>query len=277
VEVREVSIEQSFWDSSLEPASEQCGVRSAAVGAKKAIRLGFRLVKGMGEASSKAIEAARAVRPFVSLDDVIRRADLRKDEVEALAEAGAFESLERGRRQALWKARAPRTEGLFAELDVAEPRVALPPLHVKETLLLDYSRTGLSVNDHPMRHLRAALTSRNVLTAAELGRAPQGKVVLVAGLVLTRQRPGTASGVVFITLEDETGTMNLVLYSGIFDAFYLPARHAALLLARGKVEREVTAPRPGEVGKATPVIHVLVEHLERLDVGRVESRSRDFH
>jgi error-prone DNA polymerase len=277
VEVREVSIEESFWDSSLEPNGDNCEVKSAWPGAKKAIRLGFRLVKGVGEATGKAIEAERRVSPFSSLDDVIRRTAIRKDEVEALAEAGAFEPLERGRRQALWKARAPRTEGLFAELDVAEPRAALPPLHPKETLLLDYARTGLSVNDHPMHHLRAGLRRRTVITASELGNMSQGAVVMVAGLVLTRQRPGTASGVVFITLEDETGTMNLVLYSGVFDAYFLTARHAALLLARGKVEREVTLPRPGEVGEATPVIHVLVEHLERLDVGRVENHSRDFH
>jgi error-prone DNA polymerase len=231
----------------------------------------------MGEASGKAIEAARAERAFSSLDDVVRRAKLRKVEVEALAEAGAFEALLGGRRHALWKARAPRTEGLFAELDVAEPHVELPPLHAKEQLLLDYARVGLSVNDHPLKHLRAGLERKRVVTAAELQDLPQGTIVSVAGLVLTRQRPGTASGVVFITLEDETGTMNLVLYSGIFDSFYLVARHAALMLARGKVERQVTQPRPGEVGVATPVIHVLVEHLERLDVGRVENRSRDFH
>jgi error-prone DNA polymerase len=277
VEVREVRIENSTWDSSLEPASEHCRVKSEWPGASKALRLGFRLVKGVGEAAGKAIEAARAARPFTSLDDVVRRAKLQKNEVEALAEAGAFEDIVNGRRQALWKARAPRTEGLFAELDVVEPSVVLPPLHAKEQLLLDYSRVGLSVNDHPMRHLRSVLGRRNVVTAAELSSLLQGAVVQVAGLVLTRQRPGTASGVVFVTLEDETGTMNLVLYSGIFDRFYLAARHATLLLARGKVERQVTMPRPGEVGEATPVIHVLVEHLERLDVSGVQSRSRDFH
>jgi error-prone DNA polymerase len=277
VEIREVCIENSSWDSSLEAPGEGCRVKSEWPGAKKALRLGFRLVKGMGEASGKAIEVARATRAFSSLDDVIRRAKLRKVEVEALAEAGAFESLMRGRRHALWKARAPRTEGLFAELDVAEPSVELPTLHAKEQLLLDYARVGLSIDDHPLKHLRAGLERRRVVTAAELAELPQGTLVSVAGLVLTRQRPGTASGVVFITLEDETGTMNLVLYSGIFESFYLVARHAALMLASGKVERQVTLPRPGEVGAATPVIHVLVEHLERLDVGRVENRSRDFH
>jgi error-prone DNA polymerase len=277
VEVRQVSIEKSFWDSSLEPSSDACRVQSDWPGASKALRLGFRLVKGMGEASGKTIEAERAAQPFTSLDDVVRRAKLRKGEVEALAEAGAFEEFVKGRRHALWKARAPRTEGLFAKLDVAEPSVVLPALHAQEQLLLDYSRVGLSVNDHPMRHLRSRLAQRQVVTSAALQELSQGTVTWVAGLVLTRQRPGTASGVVFITLEDETGTMNLVLYSGIFDKFYLAARHSALMLARGKVERQVTQPREGEVGKATPIIHVLVDHVERLDVLEVTSRSRDFH
>ncbi|HVW28925.1 MAG TPA: OB-fold nucleic acid binding domain-containing protein, partial [Polyangiaceae bacterium] len=276
VEVREVSIENSFWDSSLEAPSEHCRVESRWPGASKALRLGFRLVKGMSEAAGKAIEAARAERPFTSLDDVVRRAKLRKAEVDALAEAGAFEDLVKGRRYALWKARAPRTEGLFTEHDVVEPSVVLPPLHAREQLLLDYARVGFSVNDHPMCHLRPALERRNVVTAAALQTLPHGAAVQVAGLVLTRQRPGTASGVVFVTLEDETGTMNLVLYSGTFDKFHLAARHATLLLARGKVERQVTPPRPREVGQATPVIHVLVKRLERLDAG-VKSRSRDFH
>lgn len=99
----------------------------------------------------------------------------------------------------------------------------------------------------------------------------------VAGLVVTRQRPGTANGVVFITLEDETGPMNLILYSGVFEANYLAARHAAILLAHGKVERHVTPVRSGEVGTETPVVHVVVEALERLDVPGIESHSRDFH
>jgi error-prone DNA polymerase len=133
------------------------------------------------------------------------------------------------------------------------------------------------VGDHPLSHLRERLRRRRVVTARDLERTPQGRHVSVAGLVLTRQRPGTASGVVFITLEDETGTLNLVLWSRVFEQFYLAARHATLLLARGKVERHVTEPRPGEVGAATPIIHVIAEHLERIDIPGVEVSSRDFH
>jgi error-prone DNA polymerase len=143
--------------------------------------------------------------------------------------------------------------------------------------LLDYARKGLSVNDHPMIHLRRAMRKRNVVTARELERIEQGRTVNVAGLVLTRQRPGTASGVVFITLEDETGSVNLVLWSRVFETHYLAARHAILLFASGKIERQVTLPRPFEVGKATPIVHVIAERLERLDAPGIENRSRDFH
>lgn len=278
VEVREVSITKSFWDCSLE-TKDHAVQALADPGRGRALRLGFRLVKGFGESAARAVEAARAEAPFTSLDDLVRRAKLKKNEVEALAEAGALEELVRGRRQALWKARAPRTKGLFEPFDVREPEVSLPPLPKAEQLILDYGRKGLSVDDHPMKHLRARLRRRRAVTAADLQTRRQGERASVAGLVLTRQRPGTASGVVFITLEDETGFANLILYSGIFDRFYLAARHASLLFARGKVEREVTAVRPGEVGEATPVVHLLVEHLERLDIpGReIESLSRDFH
>jgi error-prone DNA polymerase len=307
VEVREVSVTRSNWDSTLETICDQRESTGRRGGGeifwvsdepgmslknktlpgspppcssdRKALRLGFRLVKGIGESTGKAIEAARSERSFSSLDDLVRRAKLKKNEIEALAEAGALEDLVPGRRQALWKARAPRTKGLFEPLDVSEPEVTLPPLPRAEQLLLDYGRKGLSVDDHPMKHLRARLRRRRVITAAEFYTRPKGEKVTVAGLVLTRQRPGTASGVVFITLEDETGFCNLILYSNTFDRYYLAGRHASLLLAKGKVEREVTGVRPGEVGEATPVVHLLVEHLERLDIpGRdVESMSRDFH
>src|SRR5262249_1197238 len=140
VEVRDVDVTRSFWDSSLEA---------------RAIRIGFRLVKGFSEAAARRIEAARAARAFDSVEDLIWRAELRRDEAEALAEAGAFESLLRGRRQALWSARAPRAPGLFEGVSIPEPKVTLPELRAAERLLLDYRRKGLAVGDHPMCHLRA--------------------------------------------------------------------------------------------------------------------------
>jgi len=237
------------------------------------------LVKGLSEATAKRIVEAREEQGFSSVDDVIRRAQLRKDEAEALAEAGAFESLLEERRQALWRARAPRVGGLFENHLVAESAVVLPPLRPKERLLLDYRHKGVSVGDHPMRHMRERLAQRRVLLARELLDAMQGQIVNVAGVVICRQQPGTASGVVFITLEDETGFCNLVLWNHVYQEFRLPARHSAILLATGSIERQVG--KAGEPVDATgaPIIHVIVKSLERLDVpGRdVDHASRDFH
>ncbi len=250
VTVRDVSIAHSFYDCTLEPIAGNgtpgeseppvaAGTsRDGQPAPARALRLGLRLVKGLGEGAARRIEAARAERAFSSLDDLLRRARPRKNELEALAEAGALEPLVRGRRQALWKLRSPRTGGLFDKLDVREPEVALPGLRPVEQLLLDYGRKGLSVDDHPLCYLRPRLSRQRVLTASELMRARKGARVAVAGLVTCRQQPGTASGVVFITLEDETGSANLIVYPSVFEQFHLVARHATLLLARGEVERQ---------------------------------------
>src|SRR5690606_34389481 len=123
--------------------------------------------------------------------------------------------LEPERRQVLWAVRRPRQGGLFGERRLPEPRVRLPALQAVEVLALDYERVRLSIVDHPLCHLREQLDRASVLTAAALGRSLAGQRVSVAGLVTARQRPGTASGVVFVTLEDETGVANLVFYSGV--------------------------------------------------------------
>jgi len=249
VEVRDVDVTASERDSTLEG---------------KALRLGLRLVKGLSEVS---VERLCSARPFVSFSDFSRRAALRKNELEALAEAGALEALVRGRRQALWQSRAPRVGGLFEQATTEEVPVLLRPLKAAEQLLLDYQKKGLSVTDHPLRHLRAELRKRGVVTSEELSAIPHDSPVVVAGVVLTRQQPGTASGVVFITLEDETGFCNLVLFRQVFEEYRLPARHASLLLAEGRLE------------KASNVIHVMVKKLERLSfpVDQLPKASRDFH
>jgi error-prone DNA polymerase len=271
VTVRDVDVCSSFWDSSLEEALPAARPTERP---KRALRLGFRLIKGMGEAAARRIEAARSEWRFANMEDVIRRAELRKNEIEALAEAGAFRSLVDERRQALWLGRAPRVQGLFAKSRWQEPRVALPALRPAEELVLDYRRKGLSVDDHPLCYLREKLKGRGAITARELLAAPRGKQVSLAGLVLSRQQPGTASGVVFITLEDETGIANLILYREVYEQFHLAARHASIMLVHGEVERP-----KGRQDPEYDVIHLIVKSLERLDVpGRdVRAISRDFH
>ncbi len=275
VEVRDVSVVHSDWDCTLEAASEKSNIQSSYPGAQRALRLGLRLIKGVGEPLGQRIESERKQWAFGSLDDFMRRVAPKKDEVEALAEAGALEALVGGRRQALWQARAPRVAGLFGHTSFEEPSVELPRLRAAEQLLLDYGTKGLCVNDHPMRHLRQRLQARQVVLARELVDLEKGVRLSVAGLVLSRQQPGTASGVVFVTLEDETGFVNLILYRHVFERFHWVARHSTLLLASGVLERESKPLAPDE----TPVIHVLVDSLERLDTpGQgLSSMSRDFH
>jgi error-prone DNA polymerase len=279
VEVRDVDITRSNWDSTLEPV--ETSVNGNGHRRPRALRLGLRQVKGLSDKCAERIERARAERPFSTLDDAVRRAALRDDEFERLAEAGAFETLLPGRRQALWRARAPRASGLFEGQSFMEPEVHLPELRASETLILDYHHKSLSVGDHPMRHWRRRLGGRAV-TADGLKARNKGDLVSVAGVVICRQQPGTASGVVFITLEDETGFANLILWRTVYERFRLPARHSVILLAQGEVERQVRPDGSNLQGPDSldlPVIHVIVRSLERLDIPGQDIRkaSRDFH
>ena len=270
VRVLDIDVTKSNWDASLE----------GEPGARE-LRLGFRLVKGLSEAAGQRIVEARGERQFDDLEDVRRRVRLPKDDLDALAEAGAFESLVRGRRQALWSARAPRVAGLFENARFDERKVTLPELSEVGELVLDYRRKGLSVDDHPLRHLRTSLDARSVTTAAKLRHTEHGELVNVAGVVLCRQQPGTASGIVFITLEDETGVLNLILFRKIFEQYRLPARHSSILFAHGVVERQTRVPgsNEGAGAEGEPVIHVVARSLERLNAPTLElpNMSRDFH
>jgi error-prone DNA polymerase len=256
VEVRPVLVDKSDWDCTIERTRDGCA----------AIRVGVRLVKGMGEASGRRIESARADRPFTTIEDLAARAALKHDELEALAEAGALEALVPGRPEAIWKVQAPRASvgSLWAGIDLGDPQPRLPKLGRSEQLMLDYERTGLSVTDHPMRLVRSKLPP-GTKSGHELLALAHGRRVSTAGLVICRQRPGTASGVVFITMEDETGFINLILYARVFDAFRHVATTSSLLMAHGKIERD------GDV------LYVIVEHLEPVARTSFPSMSRDFH
>jgi error-prone DNA polymerase len=272
VTVRDVDVTRSDWDSTLEPVGDECE-GDARARSEPALRLGLRQVQKLREESARRIMTER---PFSSLEECVRKSGMHQGEIDALAEAGAFENLVPGRRQALFSAHAPRVAGLFARARFEEPRVELPPLEATEQLLFDYRRKRLSVNDHPLCHLRARLAPRGVSTAAELLQAPHGKAACVAGVVITRQQPGTAKGVVFITLEDETGFANLILFRQVFEAELWTALHSTLLCAHGEVERSPRMP-----GAEPSVVHLKVRKLERLDSWALQGRelphtSRDF-
>jgi error-prone DNA polymerase len=266
VPVLPVSVLESDWDSTLSPHGGQ-GV--------KAIRVGLRVVRGLAEATGRRVEACRKERPFESVADLQDRARLDSREVELFAEAGALEGLVRGRREAIWKVQMPRHRPgtLFAGVDLPEPEVKLPALSRAEQLAFDYERTGLSVTDHPMALARTTLPE-SIASSKVVAAMKHGKRVSTAGLVICRQRPGTASGVVFVTMEDEHGFVNLILYSRVFEAFRHVATAYPLLVAHGIIERDSTADK---------VVYVVVQRLEPLRTpalaGRLDglSASRDFH
>jgi error-prone DNA polymerase len=251
VEVLPVRVDASGWDCTLE-------------GEDHALRLGLRLVKGLGEEAGKRIEAARRQRPFAGVEDMAARASLDKREIEALAHAGALVAFGLERREAMWKVRAPREDRLLAGLELGDAVPELPPLSRAEQLVLDYETTGVAVGDHAMKVVRPRLP-RHYKSARDLGDVPHGARVSTAGMVICRQRPGTASGVVFVTMEDETGFINLILWAKTFEKWRHVATTSSMLVAHGKVERQ------GDV------IYVVPDRLEPLSLMSVPAMSRDFH
>jgi error-prone DNA polymerase len=232
-----------------------------------AIRLGLRLVKGLGEESGRRIEAAA---PFTGVEDLAGRAGLDRGELEVLAAGGALAALTPGRREAMWQVHAPRPQPLWRGVDDPEPPPSLPPLGRLERIALDFATTGLTLGDHPMQALRHRLPPRT-LSAEEIQKQPHGAWVRTAGLVICRQRPGTASGVVFITLEDETGFLNAILYAHVFERLRTVLLSSPLLLFEGRIERD------------GPVVYVILRTAKRLDPHaedletHTRRASRDFH
>jgi error-prone DNA polymerase len=265
VEVRPVDVNRSGWDCTLED-----GARGPAV------RLGMRLVKGLRRADAECVaRAAGREGPFRSVHALWRAARaVRRKSLACLAEADAFGSMGLTRQTALWDVRKLRDHvlPLFEAVDVEEPDAPLPGVPADRLVVHDYSATGLSLKAHPISFVRARLGEVGIARACELAdeaRWAHGRRIAVAGLVLIRQRPGTASGVVFVTIEDETGVVNLVVRPEVYEEYRLAMRHSVALAAWGRVERQ---------GR---VVHVLVRRARNLSevVQRAEvaSRSRDFH
>ncbi len=250
VEVRPVDVNHSRWDCTLEPAG----------GRYLAVRLGLRMVKGLSNDAGARIVAARGEEPFASVETLWRRSGVPVAALERLSHADAFGSLGLDRRGALWAIRglsdAPLP--LFAAADaregtlnpeIAEPPVSLTPMSLGREVVEDYRSKSLSLRPHPVAFLRGDLEERRIRPCAALRTARDGQRITVAGLVLVRQRPGSASGVLFVTLEDETEVANLVIWPALFERQRRVVLSASLVAARGRVQRE------GEV------IHLVAEHL----------------
>ncbi len=212
-----------------------------------AVRLGLGQVRGLREAAAARLVAARSVRPFASVDDLCLRAGLSRDEVTALAEVGALGRFGLRRRAALWQAeRAARPPGpLYAGQPPAPEPSPLREMSVPERLVADYRGTGVTVGPHPMALRRAEWTRLGVTPAAGLAALGSGRRVRVAGAVVVRQRPGTAKGFVFLSLEDETGIANAIVAPGLFERARATLVHEPFLLVEGVLQHEdgVTAVR----------------------------------
>ncbi len=266
VEVRGVDVCASEWDCTLEGPAPG---RAVEPGETPVLRVGLSVVKGLPRAVGGALVAARRLGSFGSVEDLASRAQLSRAWLERLASAGALRSLAVDRRRALWRALAviPDGEGdLFAGRPPVEPPVELPSASAAEEVTADFAATGLSERAHPMSVLRPALAVRRVRSARELARMRDRAAVEVAGLVIVRQRPQTAKGIVFVSLEDETGIANLVVMPDVYERCRPLVRGSPFLLARGRVER---------VGR---VVNVRVREILPLSLApAVGSLSRDFH
>jgi error-prone DNA polymerase len=258
VPVRPVCVVASAWDCTLEPSDADPTV--------PAIRCGLRLIRGLSESDAGRIVAARADAPFRDLADLARRTALDRGALEALAEADAFAAFGVDRRRAAWILQGLWTDlPLFAGLARAEPAPPLPAETPAEAIEAAYRRVGLAVDAHPMQLVRA-----NRPELPPLGRlitAEAGERVRIAGLVTNRQRPGTSKGVVFMTLEDETGLVNLVVWPSIWAEHRKLARGAVLLGVDGVVQRE---------GRALSVRVEAFWEVTEEDL-HLPACSRDFH
>ncbi|MFZ5623960.1 MAG: DNA polymerase III subunit alpha [Gemmatimonadota bacterium] len=253
VEVRPPCLAHGDWECTTEPAREQ-----------PALRLGWRFVTGIGTVALERLKTARAAGPFTSIADVMRRAGLSRADAIKLARAGAFAAWEPDRRKAAWQALGVAGDGL--PLAPARPSAGpdVRPLSSADRIFLDYATTGLSIEGHPMQTMRAALEARGILGSRELAERPDGALVVVAGLVTIRQRPESAKGTVFLLLEDEHGTMNIIVNKPRVERYEAAVKRAPFLLVAGRLE------------KNGPVLNVVGFRFKALDARALVFRSRDF-
>ncbi|MBM3970902.1 MAG: error-prone DNA polymerase [Planctomycetes bacterium] len=232
------------------------------------LRLGFRMLAGFSAADAAQIVLQRDSRPFTSLDEFAERTGLSNSVLTRLSRADAFASLQLGRRSALWQSLPDHSPSLLLETEPvgSEPTVSLPKLGAFGEVVADYRTIGLSLRGHPLKFLRPQLDARRITPSNRLPSTKDGRFLRVAGLVLMRQRPSTAKGITFVTLEDETGIVNLIVRPEVWERHHQAAHTATMLLAHGILQRHDS------------VIHVLVNRLEDLsrELAQIEIASRDF-
>jgi error-prone DNA polymerase len=257
VEVRPADVQVSDVDGSLEPGSD----------GKPALRLGLGLIKGLKVNSAERIASARKERIFYSTEDLARRAALDRADLSALAAADALAGLAGHRRAALWQTLAvdPATPLELPAAVVEPPQLAIPT--EGEEIVGDYASMGLTLRRHPLALLRDRLRKQRIRSATEVAAARNGQLIRTAGIVTCRQRPATASGVIFVTLEDETGYINLIVWNDLADRQRRELLGARLLAVQGEVQKQGS------------IVHILARRLDDLSslLGRLATVSHDFH
>ncbi len=278
VEVRAPDVMISEWDCTLEKMGSETPFRNPVTDlllrpGKSSLtplflRLGLRMIAGVAEASAARIVEARAQAPFVSVADLAHRAALDTRNLAALADGGALAALAGHRHDAAWNvAGVERLPAILAGSTFDETRVELAAPTEGQDIVADYRQLGLTLGRHPVALLRKQLAARRLVTAREVADTPHGRIVRTAGIVTGRQRPGTASGAVFVTLEDETGNTNVIVWRDLVDRQRRELLGSRLMAVYGKVEREGI------------VVHLIAARLVDLTpmLGALTTRSRDFH
>ena len=250
-----IDINHSDWDCTIEGGGD--GV---------ALRLGLRMVRGLSESIARRVVCERARGEFESVWDVSGRVGLGEGEMSRLARADVFGSLETSRRGALWDALADHSDQPLWGDEIGEAVVKLPEMGEADEVVADYRSQGLSLRGHPFQSVRPRVSRLGAVTAGELRELRHGTSLAMAGLVLLRQRPSSARGVTFVTLEDETGMANLIIKPAVWERYHRVASSARAMLAFGTLQNQ------------QGVVHLLVSRLVDLTeaLGEVKLPSRDF-
>ncbi len=264
VTVRPIDVTASNWDASLEPLPDEPPPEG-----RPAVRLGMSLVAGLGREAALRIEAARQQGPFASVDDLARRARLERRDLEALAAANAFATLAGNRRDALWQAvAAAPSRDLLAMAPIDEPvRPELGAPSEADDIVADYRTIGLTLNRHPVALLREQLRTRRLASAQELAQHRNRRLARACGIVTARQMPSTAKGTLFVTLEDETGSVNIIVRRELLERQRREILDSRLLAVYGVWQSE------------NEVRHLIAQYLEDLTplLGSLRTSSREFH
>jgi error-prone DNA polymerase len=269
VEVLAVDVNASEWDCTLSLLPSPHGREGQGEGSplQPPLRLGLHMVNGLSAEGAARITEARAQKPFDSVEDLALRAGLEQRDLKCLAAAGALAALAGHRRQAYWDVAGIEQPTPLTSAPVEEIQPELLPLTEGQNLAADYASLGLTLGRHPLALLREHLRRQRLVTAQELRAFPHGRITRAAGLVISRQRPGTASGVTFLTMEDETGQINVVVWRDLAERQRRELLGSRLLAVYGTLERQ------GEV------THLIAGYLKDLTplLGNLVTQSRDFH